>query len=70
MVRASFGIYSTKADVDRLVAAVAHLEANRAFYEPKYTRLSNGDYVHKEFHFDHRQLFSVQGAVDEWLAAR
>jgi hypothetical protein len=24
--------------------------------------------VHKEFHFDHRRLFSVQGAVDEWLA--
>ena len=67
MVRASFGIYSTHADVDRLVAAVADITAKREFYQAKYTRLDSGDYLHKTFTFDHEQLFSVRRAVDSWL---
>ncbi|MEC7584584.1 MAG: aminotransferase class V-fold PLP-dependent enzyme [Planctomycetota bacterium] len=67
MVRASFGIYSTTADVDRLVAAVADIAARREFYEKNYTRLDNGDYVHNTFKFDHEQLFSVRRSVDSWL---
>ena len=67
MVRASFGIYSTNEDVDRLVTAVADIAKNRESYAANYTRLDNGDYVHKTFRFDHEQLFSVRGSVDAWL---
>ena len=71
MVRASFGIYSTREDADALGAAV------RARSHPKarpstcrnYDRLpDNTDYVHKTFKFDHAQVFSVRRAVDAWLA--
>lgn len=68
MVRASFGIYSTRDDVDQLADAVRHIAANRPFYQDHYTRLPSGDYVHKTFRFDHEKVFSVRGAVDAWLA--
>ncbi|MDP6424035.1 MAG: aminotransferase class V-fold PLP-dependent enzyme [Planctomycetota bacterium] len=67
MVRASFGIYSTEKDVDTLAEALRHIANNRDYYIENYTRLDSGDYIHKTFQFDHSQLFSVRGAVDEWL---
>jgi selenocysteine lyase/cysteine desulfurase len=69
MVRASFGIYSRRSDVDALANAVREMAANKAFYKDKYNRLPNTDYVHKTFKFDHESLFSVRGAVDDWLAS-
>jgi selenocysteine lyase/cysteine desulfurase len=68
MVRASFGIYNNKADVDILIGAVQDLVDNRERYEQQYDRLERGDYAHKTFKFDHTRLFSVKGAVDGWLA--
>jgi selenocysteine lyase/cysteine desulfurase len=65
MVRASFGIYSTREDVDRLTAALKHIAENKSFYESQYDRLDNGDYKHKSFDFDHSQVFSVRKVVDE-----
>jgi selenocysteine lyase/cysteine desulfurase len=67
MVRASFGIYNTRADVDLLVKAVRHICENKPFYAENYERQENGDYVHKTFRFDCEELFSVRGAVDDWL---
>ena len=67
MVRASFGIYSTKNDVDALVDALRQIAANKAFYEQNYHRLENGDYLHNTFEFDHTERFSVRGVVDAWL---
>ena len=68
MVRASFGIYSRREDVDALAAAVRDIASKPDFYKQNYDRLPNTDYVHKTFEFDHTQLFSVKGAVDCWLA--
>ncbi len=68
MVRASFGIYNSKADVDLLIKAVQDLVDNRETYEEQYDRQENGDYTHKTFKFDHTRLFSIKGAVDAWLA--
>jgi len=65
MVRASFGIYTTREDVDRCAAALKHIAENKTFYESQYDRLDNGDYRHKTFQFDHTQAFSVRGVVDE-----
>ncbi len=67
MVRASFGIYNTKEDVDIMVKALSDIIERREFYEKQYNRLDNGDYIHKTFKFDPALLFSVKGAVDEWF---
>lgn len=64
MVRASFGIYSTREDVDQLAAALKHIAENKAYYESQYERLPNGDYKHKSFNFDPEQTFSVKKVVD------
>ncbi|MGH7595900.1 MAG: aminotransferase class V-fold PLP-dependent enzyme [bacterium] len=69
MVRASFGVYSTKKDIDALVAALHHITANKDFYREHYVRRSNGDYEHKTFRFDHKKVFSIQGEVEAFLAA-
>lgn len=67
MVRASFGIYSTRADVDALAAALADIDANRAKYEAEYEQLPSGNYEHKSFRFRPEQFFSVKDCVDGWL---
>jgi len=67
MVRASFGIYTTRADVDALVAAIEKMAADKDEYEPLYDPLPNGDYRHKTFSFEPDQVFSVRNAVDSWL---
>lgn len=68
MVRASFGIYNTNADVDALTAALRNISERKREFQALYDRLPNGDYEHKTFKFDHRRLFSVQSVVDELLA--
>lgn len=68
MVRSSFGIYSTKEDVDALVTALKKISKDRATYAPLYDRLDNGDYKHKTFCFVPSDVYSVRGAVDSWFA--
>ena len=69
MVRASFGIYSTREDADALARAVQDIAQNGASYAENYDRLESGDYVHKFFKFDHTAVFSVRDTVDAWLAS-
>jgi len=68
MVRASFGVYSTKQDVDALVSALTQITANKAFYQSQYERLPNGDYAHTTFKFDHKKIFGVKEEVEVLLA--
>ncbi len=68
MVRASFGIYTTRDDIDALVQAVRTVAETPRFYEDNYQQVDSGDYVHKTFKFDPEQLFSIRGEVDTWLA--
>ncbi len=68
MVRASFGLYNTKQDVDALAAALHDITSRRDFYASHYAQLPNGDYQHKTFRFDHAALFSVKKIVDEILS--
>lgn len=70
MVRASFGVYSTKQDVDALVAALRHITANKDFYKNQFERLPNGDYAHRSFKFDHKKIFGIKEEVDSWFVAR
>ena len=67
MVRASFGVYSTRADVDLLCSAVRAIVERRAEFEQHYDRQEDGDFAHKTFQFDHTEAFSVRSSVDAWL---
>ena len=68
MVRASFGVYSTAADVDALIKAVQHIRDHKADYLQEYRQDPDGEYRHKTFSFDIDSAFSVRGAVDDWFA--
>lgn len=68
MVRASFGVYSTHADVDALVAALKAIGTRREELMPLYERQPNGDYRHRTFRPDLAREFSVRAAVDGLLA--
>lgn len=64
MVRASFGIYTTLEDVDRLVEAVKQIAEERETFAAQYERLPNGDYRHLSFQVDVSKFFSPQGLID------
>jgi cysteine desulfurase / selenocysteine lyase len=67
MVRASFGIYTTKADIDALAAALQDIVALRGTCETEYTQLPSGDFQHRTFRFEPGRYFTVSAAVDDWL---
>ncbi|MGR3915210.1 MAG: aminotransferase class V-fold PLP-dependent enzyme [Gammaproteobacteria bacterium] len=69
MVRASFGLYNERRDVDALAAALRHIAANREHYHRKYHRDADDEYTHNTFRFDSRPLFSAQDEANRWLAA-
>lgn len=69
MVRASFGIYNTRQDVDALAAALREIVRRQSYYEAQYVRQPDGDYRHTHFDFDHSTVFSVQTLVDELMAS-
>lgn len=70
MVRASFGIYNTHADVDLLVDALTQISANQAFYQQQYHQLDEQNFSHNSFTFDHAPIFNARSAVDSWLGAK
>lgn len=67
MVRASFGIYTTTADIEALAKALGDIAGRREHYEGLYTQLPNGDYQHNTFRFEPREHFSIEAAVNDWL---
>jgi cysteine desulfurase / selenocysteine lyase len=67
MVRASFGLYTTQADIDALVAALKEIGARRDELMPLYERQPDGDYVHRHFRPELAHEFSVRAAVDRML---
>lgn len=67
MVRASFGIYSTEADVDSLVAALESISAKKDYFQEQYVRQPDGNYLHKTFKFVPSSVFSIQDTADSIL---
>ena len=61
MVRASFGVYSTTDDIDRLVAALQWISLNREAVRAEYLHDGNGCYTHRWFR--PRASFSLADAV-------
>ena len=68
MVRASFGIYNTHADVDALVAALRDISKRQEYYSAQYEKTDCDTFHHRSFHFDSAPVFSTARAVDAWLA--
>jgi selenocysteine lyase/cysteine desulfurase len=70
MVRASFGLYNTRADVDKAVAALTHIAENADAYQSKYEPVldGSGDWKHTSFTFDPDAVITLEGEVDAWLA--
>jgi len=69
MVRASFGVYNTRADVDKAVDALTHIAENADFYQSKYKPIldGSGDWRHTDFAFDAQAAFDLEAEVDAWL---
>ena len=69
MVRISFGLYNTRAEVDALVAALKQICDRREYFTAQYAQVDAETYAHKTFQFNGEEIFSAQAAAAQWLAA-
>ena len=60
MVRASFALYSSEADINALITAVKDMSKRKDYYRSQYEIDSSDEYVHSSFRLDHAESFSVQ----------
>lgn len=69
MVRVSFGLYNTEADVDTAAEALEDLASRPEWYRARYRPLldGSGDWIHREFEHDPDRAFSLRREVDDWL---
>jgi len=67
MVRASFGLYSTREDVDLLAEGVADIIRNADRYKSLYGLGPDLEYHHKTFSSSAHERFSIPGMVTEDL---
>jgi selenocysteine lyase/cysteine desulfurase len=67
MVRASFGIYSTRADVNALISALKNIVAKRDEYIKLYSLDETGLYRHKTFKSVEEDSFNVESYINEYL---
>ena len=69
MVRVSFGIYNTEADVKAFIDALNDIITNREKYEPLYFINEKGDYEHCNFKFSSDQYFCLNSTVSDEIAS-
>ena len=67
MVRASFGLYNTHADVDALVTALKEIAKRRDEYRAEYSVDREGNYLHRSFAPDDGLGFSVRDFADRYV---
>ncbi len=70
MVRASIGLYTTKADIDKLIDALSQIVSNKKLFSSNYLINEDGDYQHKEFSFSSTDFFSLTNTIDQDIIAR
>jgi len=72
MVRISFGLYNTRADVDAVVAALRDLIERPDWYREQYRpmRDRSGDWVHTDFEALPTDHFDLTAAADRWLSTQ
>ncbi len=67
MVRASFGLYSEKSDVDALVNALTDISNRKEYFKTNYVGASAGNYQHKSFKATTSTNFSVKQFVADYF---
>lgn len=67
MVRASFGLYSTEADVEALIIALQDIIDNGRDYIKEYEINEDNDYIHKTYERDCKMLFQISDEIDQYL---
>jgi cysteine desulfurase / selenocysteine lyase len=67
MIRASLGLYSTRADIDALVSGLHDIQKNARRYQKEYYIDDNLDYFSEKFRS--KPAFDVVSAVDRALMA-
>ena len=70
MVRASFGLYTNKEDIDFLVDSLSKIIDNKEFYINQYNTDNDGNYFHKEFKFSSKDFFSLTGTIDKDISTK
>ncbi len=69
MARASLGLYTTRADLEALVAAVRDLVSRRDEIRALYEPVGSNGYRHKSFHPAEEDLFDPERLLQGFLAA-
>jgi len=67
MVRASFGLYNTYDDVDRLINALKDIIANRETYSSQYEINRDGNYQHLTFSPNMEKQFTTSDFIEQYL---
>lgn len=69
MVRISFGLYNTRADVDAAVEALTDMVDRPQWYRERYRPVGDGsgDWRHTEFEVPPTEQFDLRGNTDQWL---
>ena len=70
MVRASFGIYTSFQDIDKLIVALHDIIKNKNEYINQYELASDGNYKHKTFHFSSKDFFSLTGSIAQDIISK
>ena len=70
MVRASFGIYNNKNDIDHLIESLKKIISNKEYYISQYSLNEEGEYKHKTFHFASKDFFSLTGTIDKDISSK
>jgi hypothetical protein len=68
MARASLGLYTTHADLEKLVAAVRDLSARREEIVAQYEPVGSSGYRHKHFKPAETDLFDPERVLGQYLA--
>ena len=69
MIRASFGLYNKKEDVDALLNALDEIINKKENFSNQYTLNLQGEYEHKKFHFSSKDFFSLTGTINKDISS-
>tara|TARA_X000001036_G_scaffold435472_1_gene476765 strand:+ start:8 stop:1519 length:1512 start_codon:yes stop_codon:yes gene_type:complete len=70
MVRASFGLYNTRGEIDILISALSKIINNKPSFSNAYFMNADGEYKHKEFTFSSKDFFSLTGTIDKDIISK
>ncbi|MBI64881.1 MAG: aminotransferase [Candidatus Marinimicrobia bacterium] len=69
MIRASFGLYTKKEDIDFLISALQEISNDKEKFKKEYSININGEYQHKTFSFSSKDFFSLTGTINKDISS-